>query len=506
MVESPTERALIMESARATALGQTDAGRIAGVNEAEYLNAAFASLSSGFSAAQTVERVESSALLALAGQTTPKQAQIGLDQFSKFFPEMGVRQSADMIAKAQDMFSFPTGITGLTEGFRGAGAIAQKFRISPEDMLLQQGVFADVGRRGATGGTATRILWESVAKGFDKLGMELLRHRDGTLDVVGNLRRVQNLGLSEVQMSDTFTRRGSTAITQQIAGIGKLDAGLGEYGGTAIANASEHMRTFETTLKRYTARQQTLNANVGEGAIAARTLGLNLKTGLITAANAMGPGFAKVLGVGGEVGKTLGGAAVGVLDLSVGLHALNQLTGERFKIGALARRTKATFNAVRLGIFGVRYGFAGMFSFLGKALPVGAGRDRGSDGAVRRNCCRRSRRRSRRKSGWRGSGRRCRRGRRLRLRRSSYCRRCSRAAPRPRSRCGDRHTGGWGYRTWHLRRRRGACACHESWPGGRRPGADPRQPPGSTARGQEPIRRGRFHRHDNGSRCRCRCR
>ena len=149
VVETESERAMVRTAAREAAAGQ--GGMVVPITEADFTNAVFAGVASGLSAQAAVNLVPSAANLGLAGQATTAQAQIGLTQLSKFYPEAEFGDLADKIAKTQDMFAFPGGLTELTEGFRGAGAAAQQWRLSLEDQLITQGVFADVGRRGAHG-------------------------------------------------------------------------------------------------------------------------------------------------------------------------------------------------------------------------------------------------------------------------------------------------------------------------------------------------------------------
>ena len=343
VVETDTERAMVRTAARAAAAGQ--GGMVVPINEADFTNAVFAGVASGLTAQKAVNLVPAAANLGLAGQATTAQAQIGLTQLSKFYPEAAFVELADKIAKTQDMFAFPGGMTQLTEGFRGAGAAAQQWKLSLEDQLLTQGVFADVGRRGAQGGTATRILLASMGQGFARLGIDVARKDDGSFDMVANLRAIQGLGLSQVQMDKTFTRRGSTAITQQLAGLDKHIAGLGDTAGTAASNAAEHADTYDAAMKRLDARTKLLTAELGEGAIKVRKDLANLAVGAIDAGLALGEKFPRLVkGLGGalEVGSIVATAGGGVLETAVGVNALAQLMG-----GRLGRVVRGLFAPMR---------------------------------------------------------------------------------------------------------------------------------------------------------------
>ena len=346
VVETDAERAMVRGAAREAAAGR--GGMVVPISESDFTNAVFAGVASGLSAQGAVNLVPSSANLGLAGQATTAQAQIGLTQFQKFFPDVGFKEAGDMIAKAQDMFAFPGGLTEITGGFKGAGAVAQQFGMTPEAMLITQGVFADVGRRGSAGGTATRILGASMAQGFDRLGLNLIRDQQGMIgpqEMAANLRQVQSLGLNQVEMNKIFTRRGSTAITQQISGMEKHIAGLGDTAGTAASNAAEHADTYDAAMKRLDARTKLLTAELGEGAISVRKNLANLAVGAIDAGLALGEKFPRLVeNLGGalEVGGIVATGAGGVLETAVGVNALAQLMG-----GRLGRVVRGLFAPMR---------------------------------------------------------------------------------------------------------------------------------------------------------------
>ena len=348
VVETDAERAMVRGAAREAAAGR--GGMVVPINEADFTNAVFAGVASGLKAQAAVNLVPAAANLGLAGQATTAQAQIGLTQLSKFYPEAAFGELADKIAKTQDMFAFPGGLTQLTEGFRGAGAVAQQWKLSLEDQLITQGVFADIGRRGARGGTATRILLASMGQGFARLGMDVARKDDGSFDMVANLRAVQGLGLSEIDMNKIFSRRGATAITQQLAGLDKHIAGLGDTAGTAADNAAEHADTYDSSMKRLDARTKLLTAALGEGAIEARKDLANLAVGAIDAGLALGerfPNLVKNAGKTLEYGSIVATGAGGVLETAVGVNALAQLMG-----GRLGRVVRGLFAPIR-GLWGV---------------------------------------------------------------------------------------------------------------------------------------------------------
>ena len=392
VVSDPRDRLMVREAARESALGR--GGMVVPIDETAFTNAVFGGVASGLSAARATELVPVASNLALAGQSTPQAAQIGLTQLAEFH-DLPFKQLGDMIAKAQDMFAFPGGLTEVTGGFRSAGAAAQMVGMSLEDQLITQGVFANVGRRGEEGGTATRIFTASLAQGFERLNMDLIRRPDGTLDVGANLRAVQALDLDFNEMNKIFTRRGGTAITQQISGLDSHDRGLGDYSGTALENAREHAETWESTLQELAAAQDVVNATMGLGVMKVRSVDAALmKFFARTLADA--PGLATGAGVALEVGSRVGQLGVGALDAMVGIHAFKQLAhgtlnpANLFRSEATVdqRRTARGRRGLTRGIDGQARRWRGLFGTMSRGVTRSRGGFRGMFGLVARGAVR----------------------------------------------------------------------------------------------------------------------
>ena len=219
-------------------------------------------------------------------------------------------------------------------------------------MLAQQVVFSRAGRVGERrAGPRMRILYNSLFAGFDKLGLDIARDQQGFVDLPENLRKIQGLGLDPTEMSKIFTRRGATAITQQIAGIGFLEGGgIGDFMGTAMENAMEHSETYANSLKKFTARSETLSAELGEGAIQARQFWMDLATISFDEVIKWTEKYPNLLKNAGKVMQTAGaagGVAGGVLETAVGVHAFSQLLGIQ---RPLRRSLLATGRGIR-GLF-----------------------------------------------------------------------------------------------------------------------------------------------------------
>ena len=206
-----------------------------------------------------------------------------------------------------------------------------------------------------------------MGQGFARLGMDVARKDDGSFDMVANLRAVQGLGLSEIDMNKIFSRRGATAITQQLAGLDKHIAGLGDTTGTAADNAAEHADTAAIHRSGdWTRAGSCLSASLGDGAIKARRFaadvevaGLDMLLGVerpLKDIPAAVSGFiasmreadgAQRAGAALAVGGVVATGAGGVLETAVGVNALAQLMG-----GRLGRVVRGLFAPIR-GLWGV---------------------------------------------------------------------------------------------------------------------------------------------------------
>lgn len=357
------QRAEVMRRARETAMGRTPAGQF-GITEAEYSQAAFVGVASGFSAQQSMRAAEQSVLLARAGQTTPKEAQIGLSDAVNIFGETFGR-TADIYARAQDIGTFPRGIGELFSAVTKMGSTAAAAGMGMEETAAIATVLSRAGPRfrGATGGQAGMMAIREMEMGaMGRLGMATRRTADGGLDFAGNVAALAAADLSVSQINQAFGKRAAPAILQLIKTTDALTAGLGRVDGTAMENALEHLDTWETRQARFNAQMQVASASMGEGAIAARGLALQVGGGLLQAFNALGPGAAQAAGFAGQLVGVLGGVGVGILDMSVGLHAFKQLGG-----------FKGVFRDAASGIAATRRGFAGMFGFMSRVLPLARG-------------------------------------------------------------------------------------------------------------------------------------
>ena len=372
--------AALEHQASLTARNRTPAGRlVGGLGREQVMESYFAAASSGVKGEAIVPVAEQSALLGIAGQTTARQAGIYLTSMFGQWGDQGriaaapasrradvaaqeVRYISDVMARTQDSFATPGGLNELGPAFARVSPIAKAMNYTLEETAVTIGVLADAGFRGALGGNKARMVMDDLDISMQRLGLQTARNADGTRSLEGSLRRIQDAGVGENEIIKAFGKMAAPGLLVMIDSLHKFDAGLKDVAGTTMENASEHAETYKNRLGNYTDALSEFQIHMGEGAGAVRTAGLEVGTTLLSVANALGPGFGQVVGGAAQIGSVVGGAAVGILDLAVGVHALRQLTRD----GGMADM----FGGVGRGIGATRRGFAGMFRFIGRALPL----------------------------------------------------------------------------------------------------------------------------------------
>ena len=347
----PRGRAVLFDAAREMAAGRTAAGQIAGVTESEFMKAAFAAVASGFTPDQAAEMVPQSAILGIAGQITPQQAQVALSDMMSVFGGTAGRM-ADMLARAQDIGVFPTGAGEMLAAATKASGTAKAAGMSPEDLLSTVVGLSGLGPsfRGATGGQkALMAIREMEAGAMEKLGLRTRRDEAGGLAFVENIRALRAHGATLNEINDAFGKRAGPAIIGLMNRFETLEAGLGSFAGTALDNAKEHTDTYAAAMDRLNARTQLLTAEMGEGAIAARKWGADLATGALDLALGLterAPGLARGVGFAGQIAGAGAGLAGGALETMVGVHAFSQLLGIERPLGRMFGRLGRGFSVM----------------------------------------------------------------------------------------------------------------------------------------------------------------
>ena len=380
VVPDAGERGGVREAARESALGR--GGMVVAIDESSFTAAVFRGVASGLQTERAVELVPVSADLALAGQTTPEQAQIGLTDTGSVFKERSFREMGDVFARGQDIGTF-LNIGELFSAVTKMASTAKASGVSFEETVAIASTLSRQGPtfRGATGGQKGLMAVREMELGaMEKLGMRTRRDASGGLDFSANIGALAAVDASVAQINKAFGKRAAPAVLALMADVQKLDStilDLQDTQGTAADNAREHSDIWRSTLQQNQAAIDVFAADVGEGAMIVREAGLVAK-GTLARLFAGIPGAGQVAGAALEVGGRAGQLGVGALDAMVGVHALKQLAHGTLNPANLFR-SESTVSARRQargdqrGMRGAQRGMRGLFG----TVTRGVGRSRG---------------------------------------------------------------------------------------------------------------------------------
>ena len=351
--------AQIARAAEQTALGRTQAGRLAAVTEEEFQATAFTARSSGLSVAEAIAAADISAILGQgtgASQDVAGKALIGTyslfgEQGPDVDPATEMQRVADVMAATQREFAFED-LMQLTEGFKNVSGTALSYEVPLEDTSAMLGVLNTMRITGPEAGTALKSMFVKMAPAMGDLGLQVARTSTGAVDMVANLRAVAGAGLSAEQLSKAFGDEAGPAISLLTRNLGLLDGGLDanrDSMGTAADMAATMAETYDVKAAQLDASWAVMERRIGEGGIAVKTLGVAVaQTAVDFAAWATelpGIGGALAGAAGGvlEVSSSLAGAAAGMLEMSTGVLSFTTLMG---KTGPLRRVLSGTAGGI----------------------------------------------------------------------------------------------------------------------------------------------------------------
>ena len=337
-----------------TAAGQTQYGRVIGTTRAESMSAMFLAAASGIKGEPILELAAVTPILAKAGQTDVRTAgKLLMEQFSLWGGRERVaaapadervdvarRESlfvADMLAKGQDSFAAGS-LAEYGTAIQRVAPIARTRGYSMEETFTLTGMLGDYGFKGARGGMAGRMMIREMGPGLDKLekmGVDTSSVRRADPTLYGRLSAIRELGLIPDQISKAFGARVEPAMSAlfEEGRLERLPQGLGDYAGTALENAQEHAKTFANVLRQQVALYGELQAEMAVGATSVRKTDTAVANFFVRNLNKLPPIVQRAAGSVLEITGQAGRLTSGILDLSMGLFGLQQITGRRFGVG-----------------------------------------------------------------------------------------------------------------------------------------------------------------------------
>ena len=382
-------RRQVYEAAFAAATGQSEVvGDLAAVRVPAFIDATFTGVSSGLSSVQAIAATERAAVLGAGTGADVGESSTLLNTLFNTFGDKaaasdlaGARTEfarlADSVAQTQQLYAFED-LGQLGEGLKNAAGAALNFGVPLEQVSAILGTLNTLGIVGPEAGTATAVAIEQMGRAADKLGFDVVRAADGSIDMLSTLQEVAAGGFSAEQISEAFGDEAGRAVGLLMQGLDLFAGGLQvDPAGASNRAAGEVSQTYAARLERLQSASEALNAELGRGSVAVRQWGVDLASAALSRLTG-GAGEAReavAAFAGGALQVASAGAqgAAGALELSTGLLSATTLLGKtgpfaRDGIGPL-RRFGAAAGGLRRGI--VRLAREGISSLQGFGTAAG---------------------------------------------------------------------------------------------------------------------------------------
>ena len=141
----------------------------------------------------------------------------------------------DVLAKTQLKFQFAN-FGQLSAGFDLVGASASAIKLPLEQTATLLGILNDAGITGSNAGTSLNAVLRQMGVASKKLGIEITRSADGSLDLVGFLKQIDNktkgfnLDKKAQIFQEIFGDEGKKGLLPLIANLDKMSINLKEVG------------------------------------------------------------------------------------------------------------------------------------------------------------------------------------------------------------------------------------------------------------------------------------
>ncbi len=246
----------------------------------DYLKASYMMSSAGLKAQQAIEGTKIALSLATAtmGDNTEAANLIGLS-YNNFGnrlkdPQVEMERLGDTIAKTQQMFQIAN-LGQLNEGLKYASSSAKSAKISFEEMNSVVGMFNTVGLQGSMAGTSFNEIINNMTRASKKLGFEVVKNRDGTMNFIKTLEAIKRTGNTSLdQIKDAFGRIGGRGINLLLPKVNELNYSLNKIknaNGTLKSSVKAMENTFSSKLKVLKNNVVNLAAAIGKPLINALT-------------------------------------------------------------------------------------------------------------------------------------------------------------------------------------------------------------------------------------------
>ena len=283
-VDAAKER--IRQAAFEAATGASEiVGDMAAIQIPMFYEATFTGVSSGLSDQQAIAATERSAILGAGADASVQEASTLLNTLFNTFGDRSVAtltesrtefaRLADLVARTQQYFAFED-LQQLGDGLKNAAGASLNYGLPLEQLSAILGALNTLGITGPEAGTATAVAIEQLSVAAGKLGFQVQRGADGSLDFVRTLQEIAAGGFSPEQLSSAFGVEAARAVGLLLQGQELLSGGMDALDAAAGASdraAAERATTFEAAQARLEAKTAALSAELGRGQNAVRGWG-----------------------------------------------------------------------------------------------------------------------------------------------------------------------------------------------------------------------------------------
>ncbi|MFL1781412.1 Phage tail tape measure protein [Candidatus Hepatincolaceae symbiont of Richtersius coronifer] len=208
----------------------------------------------------------------------------------------------DILAKTQLKFQFAN-FAQLGAGFDLVGASASAIKLPLEQTATALGMLNDAGIAGSSAGTALSAVLRQMNTASQKLGIEITRTSDGSLDLVSFLGKIKdktkgfNLDKQAAIFQDLFGDEGKKGLLPLIANLDKMSANLADVSknskGITDKEVLKFYDAYNTKMAKLSQSISQLSGTLGKVLLPALTIfidkladGIGFITEIIEANNA----------------------------------------------------------------------------------------------------------------------------------------------------------------------------------------------------------------------------
>ncbi len=185
---------------------------------------------------------------------------------------MDMARVGDILAKTQLKFQFAN-FGQLGAGFDMVGASASAIKLPLEQTATALGMLNDAGITGSSAGTALNAVLRQMNVASKKLGVDITRSADGSLDLVDFLKQIDsktkgfNLDQKAAVFQEIFGDEGKRGLLPLIANLDKMSANLEDVTknskGITNQEVAKYYEAYNTKVAKFSNTLSQLAGTIG---------------------------------------------------------------------------------------------------------------------------------------------------------------------------------------------------------------------------------------------------